>query len=216
MTSTFIKNLARLAATAGVGVVLGFTQGCSNSPTDAEGINVSEQAHQEALAKTAEVITAERAAATASLVQDLTGGLAQGLASEAAGLDMELGTELPEFSQRAEYGISTRLARAERNKVQLAQKMALAPKVAQLPLREWASRSSASTSPRAAASPTRPARDSISARKESMRPATASGRISCVSSSKAPVSMIALALPGSAGRAANSSAYSPVGLASPA
>jgi hypothetical protein len=85
--------------------------GCSQDPAGVDG-GPSEAARTVALEKAAEALQADRAMDAAQFVEDLTGGATVGMADEAAGLDMELGTELPALDAAGPYTLGSRLAMA--------------------------------------------------------------------------------------------------------
>ena len=87
--------------------------GCSNELTDPQSGDVSSEARAVAVERTSEVLVSSELTRTASMVEDLTGGFAVGLADEAAGLDMELGEEfsLPSNSS-AQLSIGASIGRA--------------------------------------------------------------------------------------------------------
>jgi len=88
--------------------------GCSDDSSTSLDDPISDAARSSALQKTSEVLLADRAMDSAQLVSDLTHGTTFGLAEETAGLDMELGTEMPQFAQSVDYTLGMRLASAAR------------------------------------------------------------------------------------------------------
>ncbi len=104
------KNMRRLAATA-----LLLAAGCSNDTTTPTG-TVSAESENAAMDQGKIALQTTRALNNEQLVEDLTGGFEQGLAGEAAGIEMEFGSELPDLNLGvAEYTLGARLAQSRRS-----------------------------------------------------------------------------------------------------
>lgn len=83
-------------------LLLAFVLGaCSNNSVEPEG-QISPEARDEALNMTADALQADQSMATAQTVEMLTGGFADGIGDESAGLQVELGDQIQLNSMTAE------------------------------------------------------------------------------------------------------------------
>jgi hypothetical protein len=112
MNASLTQNTRRLALALAASSLL-MAAGCSQEPAGI-GNEPSEAAREVALEKAAEALQVDHAMDAAQFVEDLTGGVTVGMADEAAGLDMELGAELPNLDSVAPYTMGSRLAMAAR------------------------------------------------------------------------------------------------------
>ena len=94
-------NAKRPLSLSVAALLLAFVLGaCSNTSLEPEG-QISPEARDQALSMTAEAIQAESSMQTAQTVEMLTGGFAEGLADDSAGLQVELGDQIQLDSQTA-------------------------------------------------------------------------------------------------------------------